>query len=162
MGEIFHILDISAQRLDAARQTTLESLSRVVPTEFIHEVGSTAVPGVIGKQDLDFLVRAPQSQFVQIRGQLDKVFSRNTNQLSNNQYQGYLVESELDVAIQLTIQGCEFDTFLDFNQRLLNDPSLVSGYNALKRRFDGRDMDSYRQAKRQFIEQALSTPGPSS
>ena len=155
MAELFHIKTISGPVLEAVRAATLNKLHAVVCAGIVHEVGSTAIPGTIGKQDLDFLVLAPKGQFLLLRERLDSVFARNDQQLTNAHYQGYLVESNLDVAIQLTVAGSQFDTFLAFKTRLLANPALVRDYNQLKTQFDGQPMDLYRHAKRRFIEQTL-------
>ena len=75
-------------------------------------------------------------------------------------YQGYKVDSDLDVSIQLTVKGGAHDDFLDFLdflERLRASATLRAEYNELKRSFDGRDMDEYRFAKRAFIERVLSS-----
>ena len=120
------------------------------------EVGSTAIPGVIGKGDLDLLVRVDRDEFVRARAALDGALARNTNQLSNEVYQGYLVESPLDAAVQLTIRGGPYDNFLAFLDALRADAELREEYNALKRRFDGQSMSDYREAKSAFIARVLA------
>jgi len=155
MTEYFTISDIDEGELDAERQRTLAKLGEIVPQDSFFEVGSTAVPGVIGKQDLDFLVRVPKARFANTRSVLDTVFQRNPNQLSTDIYQGYTVKSDMDVAIQLTIEGGPHDTFLEFLERLRNSADLRTRYNDLKRKYDGKPMDDYRNEKRAFIEAAI-------
>lgn len=156
MAETFHITDIDSESLCAERERVLMLLRACVPPECVHEVGSTAVPGVVGKQDLDFLVRVSMQDFDGICAVLDQRFRRNADQLSNDTYQGYKVESDLDVAIQLTVEGGVNDDFLDFVRQLRASASLRAEYNELKQSFDGRSMDEYRAAKGAFIERALS------
>ena len=101
-------------RADNERRRTRSRLSELVSIDCLFEVGSTAVEGVIGKQDLDFLVRVKSSDFPSVRNALDQVFTTNADQKSNHQYQGYCVESEPDVAIQLTIEDGPYNNFLTF------------------------------------------------
>ena len=155
MTEYFTINDINEVELDAERQRTLAKLGEIVPQDSFFEVGSTAVPGVIGKQDLDFLVRVSKARFANTRSVLDTVFQRNSNQLSTDIYQGYTVKSDMDVAIQLTIEGGPHDTFLEFLERLRKSADLRTRYNDLKRKYDGKPMDDYRNEKRAFIEAAI-------
>ena len=157
MAEKFRINEIDLEALEGERDRVLCLLKACVPSERVHEVGSTAVPGVVGKQDLDFLVLVPPQDFDSARSELDERFARNPDQLSNDVYQGYKVDSDLDVAIQLTIAGGDHDDFLDFLARLRASASLRAKYNELKQAFDGRDMDEYREAKGAFIERVLST-----
>lgn len=143
-------------RLATERDQLLSTLAKLVPEADVVEVGSTAIPGVIGKGDLDVLVRVPEGRFQATRQALDGAFPRNPEQLSNAIYQGYTVPSELDVAIQLTVAGGPYDDFLPFLEALRAEPELVQAYNALKRRWDGKPMDAYREAKSSFIQAVLA------
>jgi len=144
-------------RFDGERERTLSLLTEAVGDQAeVIEVGSTAVDGVIGKGDLDVLVRAPAQDFASVRARLDAILTRNPHQLSNEIYQGYLVASPLDVAVQCTVAGGPYDDFEPFLRALRSDPELVAAYNALKRRWDGAPMGAYRSAKRAFIEDVLA------
>lgn len=88
MAEEFRIKTIDPQALDAERNRVLALLTACVPPEYVHEVGSTAVPGLVGKQDLDFVVLVPARDFPSIRTVLDQWFARNPEQLSDDVYQG--------------------------------------------------------------------------
>ncbi len=155
--DVFRITHIDPSLIDAERTRVLNLIASAVPLERIFEVGSTAVQGVVGKQDFDFLVRVPKAEFEKTRDLLDQHFNRNSEQLSNDVYQGYTVTSDFDVAIQLTVEGGPNDTFLEFVDLLREDDALRIRYNRLKEAFDGRPMDEYRDAKSEFIENALSS-----
>ena len=163
MDDIFRIIEPDPQILDAARDEVLSNLNAQLSGVRIEEVGSTAVDGVIGKGDLDLLVLAPREKFAATRGHLDSLYPRNPEQLSNDEYQGYLVPSMLDVAIQLTIEGTQYDTFLSFLSflsfldLLKSSAALRDAYNQLKRNMHGKPMTEYRAAKSQFIESALAS-----
>lgn len=152
----FHLAepDPAALRAEAAR--VLAWIRAVVPAADVREVGSTAVPGVIGKGDLDVLVRVPEPDFAATRAALDAVFPRNPAQFSDARYQGYTVPSAMDVAIQLTVTGGPYDSFVAFLDALAASPGRVAAYNALKRAWDGRPMAEYRAAKAAFIEAVLA------
>jgi GrpB-like predicted nucleotidyltransferase (UPF0157 family) len=119
------------------------------------EVGSTALAGVVGKQDLDFVVRVPSSRFEHSRIALDAQFPRNQRQLCEHGFQGYCVPSQLEAAIQLIVAGSQHDNFERFLNCLTASTELRQAYNALKIAFDGRPMHEYRLAKSAFIEAAL-------
>lgn len=156
MEKVFYIQDIDSNSISMERQKTLVLLSEVIEKKWIHEVGSTAVNGVIGKQDLDFLVLVPSVDFTGARQRLDTQFKRNPSQLSNECYQGYTVESTLDVAIQLTVVDGPYDNFLKFLERLRAEPELRTQYNQLKRAHHGKSMRRYQDAKATFIHEALN------
>jgi hypothetical protein len=96
MEQIFLIADIDPRLLAAERDRVLAVLKEVAPEAEIFEVGSTAVAGVIGKGDIDILVRADAARFGAVRSRLDMILARNPDQLSNEIYQGYLVGSPLE------------------------------------------------------------------
>lgn len=154
----FMLRDIPRARLDRECRRVLARLQDALPegAEAL-EVGSTAVEGVIGKGDIDVLVRVPAPAFDEARARIDALFPRNPEQLSNEIYQGYLVPSELDVAIQLTVKGGAYDDFVPFLELLRASPELVGRYNALKRAHDGGPMDRYREEKAAFIRAALDS-----
>lgn len=155
MTERFAIRELDPALLARERDAALGAIRDAVPWADVHEVGSTAIAGVIGKGDVDVLVRVPAARFDEARAALDSTFERNADQLSNAIYQGYLVPSALDVAIQLTVTGGPYDDFLPFMDALANDPTLVRRYNELKREWHGRPMDDYRTAKSAFIRDVL-------
>lgn len=140
--------------LPAVRDATLATLKTLLPGADVHEVGATAVAGCIGKGDLDILVRVADVNAA--RTILDAHFSRNPDQLKNDDYQGYLVDVDFDAALQVTRRDGPHDDFLGFLDAL-SKPRVRHAYNALKRAWNGRPMDAYRQAKGAFI-QAVRTP----
>ena len=144
--------------LDSERTRVLNLLKTILPREAeVWEVGSTAIAGAIGKQDVDLLVRVPRAAFAATRAALDQAFPKNPDQMSNDVYQGYCVPSALDIAIQCTEKDGPYDNFLDFLEALRRSPERVEAYNALKRAWDGRRMEEYRAAKALFIEETLAT-----
>lgn len=155
--ERFLLQTLDPERLAEERKRVHALLSACNLPGQTFEVGSTAVPGVLGKQDLDFLVRVPAADFHSARERLDQHFERNAGQLSNDQYQAYHIPSTLDVAIQLTIEGGPYDTFSDFLSCLATNPEIRAAYNTLKLAYNGKPMNEYRAAKSQFIEATLAT-----
>jgi GrpB-like predicted nucleotidyltransferase (UPF0157 family) len=153
--EIFHIREIDRDTLASERDRALRLVQKAVPFASVMEVGSTAVPDVVGKQDLDFVVRVPQNRFEKTRELLDNNFRRNDLQLSNEEYQGYLVSSSLDVAIQLIVENGKYDDFETFLQLLRTNPDVRFAYNALKLAWNGQPMEKYRAAKQDFISATL-------
>ena len=154
--DTFRIRQIDGSELERERERVLYLIHQAIPLACVAEVGSTAIEGLIGKQDLDFVVRVPSNSFEETRNTLDSTFPRNDEQLSNAEYQGYVIPSQLDVAIQLIVAGGKYDNFEKFLLRLSASPSLKRAYNELKVMWDGRPMREYRVAKQQFIDSVLS------
>jgi GrpB-like predicted nucleotidyltransferase (UPF0157 family) len=160
--DLFLIRYVDRSLLCEERHRVLSLTKDVIPVASVMEVGSTAVEGVIGKEDIDILVRVPRELFGEARSTLDRRFKRNAYQMSNEEYQGYLIESPLDVAIQLTVTGGKFDRFERFVDLLRSNAALRTAYNDLKRAWNGRPMDQYRSAKAEFIERVLESSTRSS
>ena len=155
---LFHLRDIDTDLLQRERARALALVQHALPTASIAEVGSTAVPGVLGKQDLDFVAKVPAPRFDAARTALDAAFARNPDQISTPEYQGYTIESPLDIAIQLIIAGGPHDNFDRFAQALRANPDLRTAYNSLKAAWHGRPMGEYRAAKAAFIQSVLRKP----
>ena len=145
------------EKLDSERERVRDLIFKVLPNQIVDEVGSSAVDGVIGKGDLDFALAVPKPQFQTVIAALDRQFKRNFNQFSSTEFQGYSVDSDIDIAIQVFIKGGSFDNFNRFRDMLRADLVLKQSYNNLKRAWNGRDMQEYRGAKAKFIEMALSS-----
>src|SRR5688500_5164049 len=122
----FSLRIVDPSELARARDAAIAPLRAALPGwAAVLEVGSTAVEGVIGKGDIDLLVRVPRERFEEARAIVDQLFARNPDQLSNEQYQGYLVPSDLDVAVQLTVRDGPYDSFVAFLDALRATPELV-------------------------------------
>lgn len=156
--ETFRIIppDIRIMRLERVR--VVRRLRALLPYADIHEIGSTVVLGVVGKQDLDFSIKVRADNFEQAKKSLDAEFPRNAEQIADNCIQGYKVQSNLDVALQLIVINSQYDIFDTFICMLIRDAELRAAYNRLKIQWNGKPMNEYRQAKGAFISQALLKP----
>ncbi|MFD0988061.1 GrpB family protein [Methyloligella solikamskensis] len=159
----FRLADMEAAREAADRlfAETSESLRRVLPeTAEIHHVGATAVPGCVTKGDLDIVVRVRLPDFAAADRVLSARYARNSGSIRTETFSAFeKPDASPALGIQLTAIGGEHDFFHLFVSRLLADPQLVSRYNALKRRFEGKPMEDYRAAKSDFIGQVLKASG---
>jgi GrpB-like predicted nucleotidyltransferase (UPF0157 family) len=155
MSDVFR-LQPPPPDLPRERDRAIAAVRAVAPHAEVFEVGSTAIEGVVGKQDIDLLVRVALEDFERTRALLDGAFERDAQQLSNELYQGYRVASPLDVALQFTVRGCRYDRFLLFIEALRDNPERIEAYNALKRRWHGQSMREYRVEKSAFIESVLA------
>lgn len=162
MLDVFRIQQPDPTLFAHERRRLFELVMTAAPFAEVLEVGSTAVPGVVGKGDLDLLARCDAADFPRLAQALDRVLDWNPAQLCTPIYRGYLLRSPLDLAVQATVRGGPYDDFEPFLRALRGDPALVDAYNALKRRFDGSPMDTYREAKAAFIQAVLDQAGTES
>ena len=155
MEEVFRIRLAEADAMRSERERVFRSLVKLLPQPEVSEVGSTAVPGAIGKQDIDIVVLVAKRDFESAKESLDSVFDRDVGQMSSEIYQGFRASLVWDVAIQLTVKGGPHDTFHAFIHALRTRPKLLKEYNQLKRDWDGKSMQLYRHAKALFIAKVL-------
>lgn len=153
--DIFKIKTIDPSIMKAERTRILSVLEALSLPAKIIEVGSSAIDGVIGKEDIDFLVRTVPDQFKKVCAILDDHFDRDVDQLSNEQYQAYKVPSDIDIALQVTPEGSPYDHFEVFLAILKQNRATSDSYNQLKRDYDGEPMSAYREAKAAFITEQL-------
>lgn len=142
-----------AERLFAEVQS---SLSRLLPGAEIHHVGSTAICGTLTKGDLDVVVRVARESFPEAEQVLASIFYRNMGSSRDEGFSAFVDKStDPELGVQLVVVGSPGDTFLAWRQRLEENPMLRREYDLLKRQFQGRSMDAYREAKSRFIAENL-------
>ncbi len=154
-SQTFHIVRSDPDAVRAEQTRLLDLIRKVIPHGSLSAIGSTAIDGVIGKGDLDFALGVSRDKFDLARSNLEVAFTRDLIQLSNDEFQGFVLPSNFDASLQLFVSGGEYDTFDKFLELLRNDAELRKDYNDLKLRWDGKPMDQYRDAKRRFIERTL-------
>ena len=137
-------------------QTVARKLAEHIPNAEIRHVGSTAIPGTLTKGDLDILVRVGAEDFQSAEATLAGIFERNIESFRSDEFAAFLDKStEPDLGIQLVRRGGEADSFLIWLDQLQNDAKLRQQYDELKRRFEGKSMEEYREAKALFISERL-------
>lgn len=159
----FRLVDAEDARAAASSlfETLHPALVAMLPAGAdIRHIGSTAVPGCLTKGDLDIVVRVAAADFEAADGALASRYARNEGSIRTSEFSAFEdAASEPHLGIQLVVIGAPLDVFHQFVEALRRSPQLVAEYNALKRRFDGVDMASYRAAKDAFVEQVLAAHG---
>ena len=154
--DIFELREPPVDALERAREKWLPRLEACLPFAEIMEIGSTAVAGVIGKQDLDFLARVRREDFSLARERLEEVLERHPRQVCDETLQAYrLPRDDVDIVLRLAVVGGPHDLFHLFVERLRDDPRLRTAYNRLKGKWNGKTMRDYRAAKSDFVAKAL-------
>ena len=156
MRNLFHLRQGDPHALQGIRQKYVKLICSLLPTADVQEVGSTAIAGMIGKQDIDLQALVAQGSFIAARALLDQHFRRDEQQLSSDIYQAYHLDGDQNVSIQLTVKSGPHDVFLAFLNILRSDAYVREQYANLKKRYDGRSMDEYRHAKQEFITNVLA------
>lgn len=132
-------------------------LQAMVPSAQIEHVGSTAIAGSLTKGDLDVQVRVLAAQYPAAKERLCQLFDINAGGFSAHDaisFEDY--SGEPHVGIHLTVVGGSADIQWRFRDLLLASESLRQEYDHLKRRFEGKSMARYREAKAEFVDRVLN------
>ena len=139
-------------------ETRVKSL---VPGADVQHVGSTAIPGSLTKGDLDVQVRVPASSYAEAKRRLAQLYRINGGGFvaaDAASFEDYSTTPSLGV--HLTVIGGSADIQFQFRDRLLASAELREQYDLLKRQFEGRSMERYRDAKAAFVSRVLLGPQP--
>ena len=144
------------ERADALYERVERMLRIRLPNADIHHVGSTAVRGSVTKGDLDVVVRVARSAFCLAEEVLASIFERNLESSRSEDFAAFLDKTtDPELGVQLVVEGGAADTLLAWRRGLQTDAELREQYNELKRAYDGRQMNEYRDAKAEFIGRHL-------
>ena len=131
-------------------------IAALLPDAIIEHIGSSAIPNTISKGDLDILVGVNARELEKAVKRLTTLgFKEKLNTLRTPQLCMLESRSGEDVAFQVVANGPEFNFFVKFRDKLLEDPNLVQEYNELKLSCKGWPADDYRRKKSVFIERVL-------
>lgn len=131
-------------------------IEQLLPDAQIEHVGSSSVPGLLSKGDLDIYIGVEQSKHAEsvrtlsAAGYTIKEDTLRTDQLC-------MLDTDVDgVALQVVARGSDFErVFLSFNEKLRNSETLRDRYNQLKLEHTGCAEEEYRERKSCFIKEVL-------
>jgi GrpB-like predicted nucleotidyltransferase (UPF0157 family) len=151
---------LSEDRVRLHVQSRFERLKRelieVVPGADVQHVGSTAIAGSLTKGDLDVQVRVTAAEYGEAKETLSRRFEVNEGGFSAPDAISFEDTSEEPSAgIHLTVVGGSADAQWRFRDLLIASESLRREYDELKRRFEGKSMAAYREAKDDFVRRVL-------
>ncbi len=128
----------------------------LIPNADIQHVGSTAVPGTLTKGDLDITVRVEVEEFDQAVNALKSLYELNQPENWSDVYASFKSDKVgMDFGAQLVVKDSEHDFFLKQRDILIQDSDLREEYNAIKLKFEGKDMEKYREKKGEFFEKLI-------
>ncbi|WP_053220044.1 GrpB family protein [Virgibacillus senegalensis] len=128
-----------------------------LPQSEVHYIGSTAVKGSLTKGDVDLQVRIDQQDFPEAKKVLQEIYAINEGSYQTSFFCAFETEDQLPIGVQLTVNGSEVDHFWKTTRFLQENPSCNEAYNQLKRQFNGKDMENYRDAKAEFLAEVLAS-----
>lgn len=143
----------SRQAIERLFESEKARLLKLFPEADVQEIGSTAVPGLITKGDLDINIRIDKESFGPVVSKLKELYQINQPDNWTETYASFkAVIDGIDFGLQVSVIGSPDDYFVQHRDLLKNRPDLVERYNQLKRDFEGKDMDEYRKAKEEFFQ----------
>lgn len=134
-------------------------IKAVLPKADVQHVGSTAIPNSLTKGDLDIQVRVVLEDFEYAVQALSELYSLNDGSSRTDSFRAFMDDAtDPQLGVQLTVINSEFDFFWKFREVLLKNENYRLKYDELKKDYDGKDMDDYREAKNGFFEWLMRTP----
>lgn len=147
------------QKAQVAFERLRTELARLFEGARIEHVGSTALPGSLTKGDLDVQVIVRPGEFKRVKDVLTQRYQSNTGAFSSNESASFKDDGATPpIGIHVTIAGCSDDFQWRFRDALMSRADLRKEYDDLKRDFEGKSMDDYRNAKERFFERLKSAP----
>jgi GrpB-like predicted nucleotidyltransferase (UPF0157 family) len=136
-----------------------ELIQGLIPNADVQHVGSTAIPNSLTKGDLDIQVRVTEDKFIKAIEALSTVYDNNEGSIKTNEFKAFKDDTVTPLlGIQLTVMESEFDFFWKFRDVLLQNDQYRIEYDNLKRKFEGKAMEAYREAKNDFFSRLMQTP----
>lgn len=132
-------------------------IKNLLPNARVEHIGASSIPLAISKGDLDIFVGVDSSDFEKAIQSLMTLGFREKKDTLRTTELCMLESNENDnVALQVVVNGSEFEFFLSFRDKLLTNKSLANMYNELKLSCEGLSEEEYRIKKSTFIEFVLN------
>jgi GrpB-like predicted nucleotidyltransferase (UPF0157 family) len=119
----------------------------------IQHVGSSAIPGMFTKFDIDIQIRVTPEQFSKAVEAVKTKYTEKHPVLWNEEFALFKSHPTSDVEIDcmITIIGSKNDIYHSLRDFMINNPEVIEKYNELKVKYEGRTMKDYRDAKKIFL-----------
>jgi GrpB-like predicted nucleotidyltransferase (UPF0157 family) len=159
--EIVHFFEQSHFH-EQAEKTFLEQKEKILcllPEADIQHVGSTAIPNSLTKGDLDIQVRVPAEIFTVAVEKLSALYAINEGSVQTDYFRAFQDDTtDPPLGVQLTVIDSELDIFWKFREVLLANDTYRAEYDELKKAYEGKSMEAYREAKQRFFARLTETP----
>jgi len=130
-----------------------EHILSLCPNTLVEHVGATSIPGSLTLGDLDIQIRVTKQDFHSTCEKLKSLYHENHPHLWTNELALFHKKdhSEMPMSIMVTVIDTVFDEFYKTRDLLRKDKEMLAKYNDLKRRFEGKSIEEYKKAKREFF-----------
>lgn len=128
-----------------------KELESILPAVDIQQVGSCAVPGMIGKFDVDIQIRTTFEQFQKVVQILEQNYTPKHPEIWTDEFVAFSNNKEYLIDLVVTVIDSKHDDFYRVRDALITNPELREEYNNLKKRYEGKSYGEYRKAKMEFL-----------
>lgn len=133
-------------------------IKQYIPEADVQHVCSTAIPNCLTKGDLDIQVRVAAEQFPKAVKALSSLYDINECSIKTETFRAFKDDSmEPPLGVQLTVIDSEFDFFWKFRDVLLQNDTYRLEYDELKKKYEGKEMEDYREAKDVFLNKIIQS-----
>lgn len=144
------IFDRAAKIFESERKV----LEKIFPFADIQHVGSCAIPGAMGKFDIDIQIRITRQQFESTIEEMQKYYvAKHRDWLWNNNFAIFRSPDDVveDIDYLITVIDAPEDDFYKTRDYFITHPEALEEYNNLKLQYEGRPYFEYRIAKQKFL-----------
>ncbi|MBD65417.1 MAG: hypothetical protein CME62_09425 [Halobacteriovoraceae bacterium] len=155
---LFHEPQDYQDRLNELFKNVRSDVLKSISLSRFEHIGASSIKGSVSKGDLDIFVGVDENEFQHAREKLKEIgFSEKENTLRTDELCMMVTEKyNHDVALQVVVNGSEFEDFIVFRDFMISRPDLVEELNELKRKCRGLSADEYRSIKSKWVEKILN------
>lgn len=128
-----------------------KELEEIIPFVDIQHVGSCAVPGMMGKFDVDVQIRSSFENFQKVVEILKEKYEHKHPEIWTDSFVAFSNNKEYLIDLVVTVIDSKCDDFYRVRDALIADEELLNEYNNLKRKCEGKKYEEYRNAKKKFL-----------
>lgn len=126
----------------------------VMPYSEIEHVGSSAIPDIDSKGDLDIQIRVAMKDLDRAIIGCDKLFIRRYENLWTNEFAMFTdPKQQIKIDIMLTVKDSAYDSFFRIRDAMIENQTIRQRYIDFKKQYSDFTSDQYRKAKHTFFRQ---------
>ena len=129
-------------------------LKELIPEADIQQVGSSAIPGALGKFDIDIQIRISGELFKSVEVIMQQYYQeKHKERLWNEDLMVFLSKEENSEKIDymVTVIDSPYDDYYRVRDYFINNPEALADYNAFKMHYEGKPYHEYRTAKGAYL-----------
>lgn len=124
----------------------------------LEHIGASSIKSSVSKGDLDIFLGVESEMLNSTIKNLTRIgFVEKKDTLRTDELCMMTIDRyNHDVAIQVVVNGSEFEDFIKFRDFMISRPDLVEELNTLKRSCEGFTLEEYREVKSAWVENIIS------